>query len=336
MKPALMRVVTGTMTGKDRGETERRGRGGESRGADWGLRPTRTMGWGVGIRALVLTAILALLASPAVAAPMIESGAGATTILYAENPPVGHPPEIVENHARDGSSNPGTRVHASVPPICFFAPCSGAAFQPGEERWYFGTGAAATARTEYGRNQARVFAGANDNYPSGMPRYDSQAGAVSFWQDDFTLLPLPPGSPASNLEIDFRVDGSWVNAAEFEFLAALTWEHVFSIDAGVSVASYESGRIDESFTLIAPYDPSVLYTLSADLRMSTVGGVEDSIIDLFSTAQVTRILLPPGGAIQSAAGALGNYNVVVVPLPAAAVLFGLGLAGLTGLAARRR
>jgi hypothetical protein len=52
------------------------------------------------------------------------------------------------------------------------------------------------------------------------------------------------------------------------------------------------------------------------------------LVDLFSTAQVTRILLPPGGAIQSAAGALGNYNVV--PLPAAMHLFALGLVGLTG------
>ena len=144
MKPALLQIVTGTMTGEERGETERRrGRGGETGGVDRGLRPTRG---GVGIRALVLTVILALLASPAIAAPMIESFAGANTILYAENPPVGHPLEIVDNLDEDSSSNPGTRVHAGVPPICYFAPCAGAAFQPGEERWYFGTGAAATAQ----------------------------------------------------------------------------------------------------------------------------------------------------------------------------------------------
>jgi hypothetical protein len=277
--------------------------------------------------------ILALLASPAVAAPMIESIAGASTIWYDNLPPY---PAIEENIDRESSSNPGRWVDAGVPPICVGGPCAVAPFQPGEP-WYFRTGAAATARTEYGRNQARAFAGANDNYPSGVPRLQSDASALSFWQDDLTLLSLPPGSPAGNLEIDFRVDGSWGNAADVEFLAVLTGEGGFSIDGSVGVLSYESGSIDQSFTLIAPYNPSVLYTLSAELRVSTVGGIENSIVDLFSTAQVTRILLPPGGAIQSAAGALGNYNVVnVVPLPAAAVLFGLGLVGLAGLAARRR
>jgi hypothetical protein len=283
--------------------------------------------------ATALAAVLILTAGTALAAPMIESSAAASTIYYSESPPY---PEITSNEDEDASGLAGARVDAAVLPIC---PAGCAIVPPGpNDPWYYGTGAAASARTDYGVNQARAYALYNDNYPSDVPRLDSTAGARSFWRDELTLLPLPPSAPAGTLEIEFRLDAFWENFGAFEFISTLTWSGgpgapSFEVDGGIGSTGDESGSLDESFTLVAPYFPGATYNLWAELVAQTPGGYEASLVDAFSTARVTRTLVPSGGGLISAAGALDAYNVV--PEPGSGALLATGVAGLAWLARRR-
>lgn len=93
----------------------------------------------------------------------------------------------------------------------------------------------------------------------------------------------------------------------------------------------DDGQFDHTLLVKAPWMAGHTYRIITTLYAGT-GPAENSVLDAFSTAQVTQVLLPQGGTLTSAAGALANYNVSAVPLPAmgwlfAAVMAGVGLRG---------
>lgn len=97
----------------------------------------------------------------------------------------------------------------------------------------------------------------------------------------------------------------------------------------------DQGSFDHTLLVAAPWVTGRTYTVMVSLYAAT-GPFDGSELDADSTARVTQVLIPAGGTIESAAGALANYNVSEVPVPAVGWLFAAALAGCAARAGRAR
>jgi hypothetical protein len=95
-----------------------------------------------------------------------------------------------------------------------------------------------------------------------------------------------------------------------------------------------SGTFNAALQVTAPWNVGRTYRILADM-IAITGPDSLTELDAESTARVTSVLIPQGGTLASAAGALDNYNVTSVPVPAVGWLLVPAL-GALGLRARRR
>lgn len=95
-----------------------------------------------------------------------------------------------------------------------------------------------------------------------------------------------------------------------------------------------SGDFDHFLQVSAPWVTGKTYQVIVTLAAGT-GPSDNSRLDAESTARITQVLIPQGGTLTSEAGALANYNVAAVPVPAVGWIVGAALAGI-GLRARVR
>lgn len=96
----------------------------------------------------------------------------------------------------------------------------------------------------------------------------------------------------------------------------------------------DSGRFDDLLQLSAPWISGLTYQVIVRLTAGTAAQ-DGSLLDAESTARVTQVLIPAGGTLTSSAGALANYNVTNVPVPAVGWILGAAITGL-GWWRRRR
>lgn len=94
------------------------------------------------------------------------------------------------------------------------------------------------------------------------------------------------------------------------------------------------GDFDHFLQVSVPWVTGQTYQVLVTLLAGT-GPSDNSRLDAESTARITQVLIPQGGTLVSEAGAIENYNVATVPVPAVGWLVGAALAGI-GLRGRRR
>ena len=238
--------------------------------------------------------------------------------------------------------------------------------------WYWGTSSAAEARTDYGVNRARASAGENSVHENGFTDGQNDAGALSEWTDTLTLLFVGGVPPSDPLEIDIHAGGSWENQGSYTYSVGLydpsapepgepgssglpldydgRYADIFNCpySSPCNTSSFDpryqlvqagddldpDGTVDETVTLSMPYVPGKQLVLYGRLEARAGNGYQDARVEAFSGNNgVVEIRVPAGALLVSAAGAHGNYNIVV-PEPGAGLLFGASFGVLASLKRR--
>jgi hypothetical protein len=299
---------------------------------------------------VALAALIAGAAVPAFATTLIETSAGASSIRY----------DLAGNIAEDNSDDDQTGVAGVAVSAAVLPACAGACAIVPDFTWHSGSAAAAEARTSYGGNGVRTFAGVYETHPNGVQAREDTAGATSLWADEWTFLSSTSG-PLGPVTVDIELDGSWNDYGMFGFLVSVTDSTTGNPVADASVhscgpgggctavdpavfqeiqlpdAGATNGSLDATFQLtfqpVVNRTYNVLSWMAAESSppITTVDGGE---VDAFSTGRVVRVTLPAGVSMNSAAGASANYNVTTIPEPSAATLLGLAMTFLA--VARRR
>jgi hypothetical protein len=231
----------------------------------------------------------------------------------------------------------------------------------------------ASARTDYGLNG--VYAHGRHYSVGGVSSHVDSAEARSTWSDEWTLggnvtgaqdfmLAVQAdghwsGSGAFALQV-LIVDGGlqigddglpvgtiargvMTNACDWGFDSGITLDGCnlpplplppSSAFVDVNPDGDGHGNFDHALVVAAPWVTGRTYTVIVSLFAAT-GPSDGSLLDADSTARVSQVLVPAGGTLGSAAGALANYHVSEVPIPAVAWLFGAALVCAARVARRR-
>lgn len=230
-----------------------------------------------------------------------------------------------------------------------------------------------SARTDYGLNS--VYAYGQHFSVGGVTSHVDSAEARSTWSDEWTLGGNVTGAPDFMLAVRVDgswtasgafalqlliVDGSMqigddglpvgtisrgvmTNACEWGFDGGITLDgcNLPPIPLPPSIAFVDvnpdgdsHGSFDHTLLVTAPWVTGRTYTVTVSLFAAT-GPFDGSVLDADSTARVSQVLIPAGGTLTSAAGALANYNVSEVPVPAVGWMIGVAM-GAASLQARRR
>jgi hypothetical protein len=150
-------------------------------------------------------------------------------------------------------------------------------------------------------------------------------GSMQLGDDGLPLGTIARGvmTNACDWSLNVGIDLDGCAPAGFPFPLPLAPSQVF---VDVNPDGDDQGSFDHTLLVAAPWVTGRTYTVMVSLRAAT-GPFDGSELDADSTARVTQVLVPAGGTIVSAAGALANYNVSEVPVPAVGWLFGAALAG---------
>lgn len=292
---------------------------------------------------------------------LLHSGtAGAVAIVestaFAFSDESGNDPGSEVDEAETAA--PGVEVGAHALRCLGSAPC---AVDPTD---YASIGGHARARTDFGRNRAQAY-GSSGPDPGVEDDVVSGGEASSLWIDEWTFS----GLAGQTVSIELHLEGSWQNTGTSVFQAAVadsTLPPIHNPDdpnpfldlAGQIVTSVSfdnrmtgafdgvppffvpvpdggepDGNVDLALTLRFVPVPGRTYLVGARLQVAADGEEDDEGADFYSTAAVTRVVVPAGLSLASASGASWNVSV---PEPSPGMLLLAALGGLAAVRSRAR
>jgi hypothetical protein len=289
------------------------------------------------------------------AAPFVLSSTNAyTSFWYTDTDEI-----IAEDTDSDSTDVPGDRVTSTAD-----APCGGDDESFCATFPHASPSQRGSARTDFGLNS--VYAYGRHYSIGGEVSHIDEASAASTWADEWTLGGNVTGAQDFMIAVQADGNWSGSGAFALQLLIvdgslqigddglpvgtiargvmtnACEWGYDGGIDldgcgfpglplppslgfVDVNPDGDSQGNFDHTLLVTAPWVTGRTYTVMVSLYAGT-GPFDGSELDADSTARVAQVIIPPGGTLDSAAGALASYNVSEVPVPAVGWLFGAALA----------